>query len=193
MYLITACITAIALAAAEVPATEPDPETNRMLFDFRHEDTSGRWQRLNDTVMGGVSQSFMGRTDDYGVFGGTVSLENNGGFASVRSLPEAMDLQAYDAFALRVRGDGHRYALGVRTDPGWDGVSYHAAFDTVDGEWVDVVVPFSELVPQWRGRHVPQAGPLDPSAIQTFGIMISDKQEGDFRLEIETIRAIRRD
>ena len=187
MHLAAATIIAIA------SITQPDaaePTDTMMLFDFRHEDTAGTWQRLNDTVMGGVSESFMGRTDDFGVFMGTVSLENNGGFASVRSVPSAVDLSKFDAIALRVRGDGKRYALRVRTDPGWDGVSYHAAFDTEAGEWIDVTVPFSNLKPQFRGRAVPQAGPLDPASIHTFGIMISDKQEGDFRLEIESMQSV---
>lgn len=44
------------------------------------------WQAINDGVMGGVSVSRL-RFDStgYAVFEGVVSLENNGGFASVRA------------------------------------------------------------------------------------------------------------
>lgn len=184
MPLLTLAIALIASNPGE------NPMNAKTLFDFRHEETAGRWQRLNDTVMGGVSSSDMGLTGEHAVFAGELSLENNGGFASVRSRPEKMDLSEFDAIALRVRGDGKRYALRLRTDDGWDGIAYHAAFDTDAGEWIDVVIPFDDFQPQFRGRRVPQAGPLDPAAIHTVGIMITDRQEGDFQLELAWIQAI---
>ena len=45
-----------------------------------------RWTSVNDVVMGGVSDSLMQVSEDgTGVFAGHLSLENNGGFASVRA------------------------------------------------------------------------------------------------------------
>jgi len=188
MYLI-----ALALCAAVSHPEPVDLESadTMILFDFRQEESVGPWQRLNDTVMGGVSESDLKLTGEFAVFSGMLSLENNGGFASVRSVPEQVNLSDYDAIALRLRGDGKRYALRLRTDPGWDGITYHASFDTVAGEWIEVVVPFEDLQPQFRGRRVPQAGPLDASSVHTFGIMITDKQEGAFRLDIEWLQAVK--
>ena len=39
------------------------------------------------------------------LFAGRVSLENNGGFASIRSGPRRWDLDAYSGIAMRFRGE----------------------------------------------------------------------------------------
>ena len=149
-----------------------------------------RWTSVNDVVMGGVSDSLMQVSEDgTGVFAGHLSLENNGGFASVRApLPEN-DFTGYDGIVLRVKGDGRRYSFRVRTDMLFDGVVYRQEFDAPEGERVDVELPFSDFKPSFRGRIVPDAPPLDPSRIFQIGFLISEKQEGSFRLEIERIDA----
>ena len=70
------------------------------------------WTPLNDTVMGGVSSSRVIEHDGVLRFTGEVSLEHNGGFASMQT---DVDLDLHDAtgLTLRVRGDGQRYKLGV--------------------------------------------------------------------------------
>ena len=149
-----------------------------------------RWTSVNDVVMGGVSDSLMQVSEDgTGVFAGHLSLENNGGFASVRApLPEN-DFTGYDGIVLRVKGDGKRYSFRVRADMLFDGVVYRQEFDTVAGEWMDVLLPFSDFKPSFRGRIVPDAPPLDPSRIFQIGFLVSEKQEGSFRLEVERIDA----
>lgn len=52
------------------------------------------------------------------------------------SVPE--DLSAYDGFELRLKGDGRRYKLIIRTSSDWDTVGYTASFDTVAGQWQSV-------------------------------------------------------
>ena len=44
--------------------------------------------------------------------------------------------------SMRVRGDGRRYKLILRDTEGFFALSYHASFDTVEGEWIDVEFPF---------------------------------------------------
>lgn len=50
----------------------------------------------------------------------------------------AEDLSAYDGLELRLKGDGRRYKLIVRTSRDWDTVGYTAGFDTVGGQWQSV-------------------------------------------------------
>lgn len=52
------------------------------------------------------------------------------------SVPE--NLSAYDGLELRLRGDGRRYKLIVRTSSDWDTVGYTAGFDTIEGQWQSV-------------------------------------------------------
>jgi hypothetical protein len=104
--------------------------------------------------MGGVSASHM-RHDPagHGVFAGEVSLENNGGFASVRALAEVPET-AVGALAclLEVRGDGRRYKFNLRTDGGFDGITHQASFQPPAGEWAVVRLPLEGFVATWRGR-----------------------------------------
>ena len=63
-----------------------------ILFDFDSEEKSGQWYIVNDGVMGGISESEITLNDDgTATFRGDVSLENNGGFASVRALVDEMN------------------------------------------------------------------------------------------------------
>ena len=68
------------------------------------------WAVVNDGVMGGVSESRFTQRRGIGTFSGTVRLENNGGFASVRSTPALAAVPAdATSFDLRVLGDGRQY------------------------------------------------------------------------------------
>ncbi|MEM1350525.1 MAG: CIA30 family protein [Myxococcota bacterium] len=144
---------------------------------------------VDDRVMGGVSRSAMRRSDSgHALFTGTLSLEHNGGFASVRSCGVELDLSEEDALILRVRGDGKRYKLRLHDDR-LDDVSFQSSFGTEAGVWIEVELPLDEFRPVWRGRAVPRAKPLDRSRVAMVGLMISDKQVGEFTLELDWLAA----
>lgn len=150
----------------------------------------GSWRVVNDGVMGGRSQSEIRNSGEgTAVFTGVVSLENNGGFASVRASLGEVDLSGYTALAVRVLGDGKRYFLRLRTDDLFDGLAYQATFEAAPGEWQVVEIPFAEFLPTYRGRIIPDAPPLDTGSISQISFMIADKQEGQFRLEIAWVHA----
>lgn len=160
-----------------------------LLFDFSDTETTGRFDPIGDEVMGGVSVGRMQQGDGFAVFGGTVSVESIGGFASVRSFPDRYDLNGYVGIELEVRGDGKTYSFSLTPDLRFDTVVYRARFTPPAGEWSVTRIPFEEFKPTFRGDVLTKAPPLDPSRITTFGLLISDKQEGDFRLEIRRIDA----
>jgi monofunctional biosynthetic peptidoglycan transglycosylase len=157
------------------------------LADFTDPEEAARWRSTDDVVMGGRSSSAVRAGDGVGVFAGEVSLERGGGFASVRRRDQPVDLSGRDAIELRVRGDGKRYKLNLRTSGDFDGVVYQAAFETVAGEWQTVRLPLASFAPRFRGR--PVTGTLDPARVCSLGLLISDRQAGPFRLEVATIRA----
>lgn len=158
------------------------------LIDFSKADRGG-WHAINDGVMGGVSQSDIRRTDQgTGVFEGVLSLENNGGFASVRVVVERRNLTTYSGLEVRVRGDGRTYQLRLRTNDSFDGIAYRADFETRDGEWTTTRIPFGQFLPGFRGRTLSDAAPLDTSQIQQLGFMLADKKPGPFSLEIDFVR-----
>ena len=143
------------------------------------------WLAVNDGVMGGVSRGRMVATEDGLRFEGELSLANNGGFASVRRVLEA-DLSAATSVRLEVRGDGRTYQFRLRLDQRYDGVAWRADFAT-SGEWQTIDLPFDEFVPVFRGRRVPEAGPVVAADIGQVGFLLADKTAGAFALDIRSI------
>jgi len=162
----------------------------RILIDFKNADERENWQIINDGVMGGISQSEIVFNDTgTATFQGRISLENNGGFASTRSKSHSYRLDGFMGIHARIRGDGKEYQLRVRTDNRLDGISYRFRFATQPETWLNIRVPFSEFVPTFRGRILSNVSPISPDQIQQVGFLISDKQAGIFRIEIDWIKA----
>jgi len=163
------------------------------IFTFENESDTAVWPATNDGVMGGLSQGRSEVTRDGLLrFSGNVSLENNGGFSSIRSVPAERDLSAYDGLLVRVRGDGKRYALTLQTDVRIRAGSYRIKFDTKADEWLEVFIPFADFRATSFGVELPNAPPLDPRKIRSFGFLISDKQAGPFALDVDWIKAASR-
>lgn len=172
---------------AQTMNTNSNPDV--VLFDFTTVKISD-WQIVNDGVMGGISTSSFQVTNGTAVFRGDVSLENNGGFASVRTLPARFELDEASTFLLRVRGDGRRYKFTARMDSSFDGPVYQHVFSTTQGEWEEIRLPLKNFAPSFRGRSLPGEPPLSASQITSVGFLISDKQAGPFQLEIAWIKAL---
>ena len=158
------------------------------IYDFNRPETSGSWMIVNDGVMGGVSQSRLS-LDEQGalVFEGRVSLDYGGGFASVRLIVNQLDAQKYQGIFLKIRGDGNKYQLRLRQTSRVDGAAFYQRFKTEIGKWLEIYLPFNEFKASYRGRLLPNHPELDTSRIAQIGLMISDKQNGDFRLEVNRI------
>lgn len=159
------------------------------LIDFRDAGEANRWRAINDAVMDGVSRGGLTVEDGTGVFSGETSLENNGGFASVRRDPEAFDLARQAGMALRVRGDGRTYQLRLYTDQLPRGAAYRAEFQPTADQWQRITLPWHAFEPMFRGRRLGEVAPLDPARIDQVGLMIVDRQAGPFRLEVAWLDA----
>ena len=81
--------------------------------------------------MGGISEGTYRITRDKTlIFSGRISLENRGGFASIRTEPRDLNLDGYDTIAVRVKGDGRTYYLNLRTSSRQVAASYRAPVKT---------------------------------------------------------------
>ena len=161
----------------------------KVLFDFSSTGVRPPWQIVNDAVMGGVSTSAFESSGGAAVFRGVVSVENNGGFASVRSSPARHKLGGCDRFVIRLRGDGHRYKFTVRTAAGFDTPLYQCAFPTKRGVWEELQLAFNDFVPTFRGQVLADVPPLNPAKVTSLGFLIADQQAGPFQLEIAWVKA----
>ena len=138
--------------------------------------------------MGGVSDGNVRITEQNLEFYGTLSLENNGGFASVRSKAAKMDLSKYDGLVFKVRGDGRDYYLNVHVPSYQIAFSYRASFKTEKDKWTEVTIPFADLKATSFGRMVEKAKPLDASNVEAVGFLLADKKAGPFKLDLAWIK-----
>lgn len=162
----------------------------KLLIECKSPEEEKRWEIINDVIMGGHSESRITMTPEKtALFEGEVSLENDGGFASVRTDIGDHFLDGFKGLSVRVRGDGKRYRLRVRTVDAPEGFAYQTSFVTQTDTWLTLHMPFSAFEPFSRGVVVPNAPPLTRSDIRQIGLMIADKQPGLFRLEIDWVKA----
>jgi len=162
----------------------------KTIIDFSSPDEQDRWEIINDAVMGGVSSSRISIIENKtALFQGVMSLENFGGFASMRTHPREFELARCKGLIIRVNGDGKDYRLRLRTDTSYEGIAYQAHFATEPDRWIIVRLPFDAFIPVYRGQVMNDAPSLDITAISRIGFMIADRQEGAFRLEIGWVKA----
>jgi NADH dehydrogenase [ubiquinone] 1 alpha subcomplex assembly factor 1 len=147
---------------------------------------NNQYMIVNDTVMGGQSFSRFDVNDLSASYSGKVSLENNGGFASVRMIwPfNTEESQGKSLIALNVKGDGMKYQLRLRTNKGFDGAAYSQPFETIKGQEQIIYFSASDFVPTFRGRTLNNMPELKLSEVKQMGLMVADKQQGPFNIQL---------
>ena len=154
------------------------------LIDFPDEIGHKGWRVVNDGVMGGrSSSSFVVQNKGNAVFSGTVSLENNGGFASVRYEVNAA-IAGKTTFVLHLLGDGKTYRLRVKAKRNTP-YSYEAIFETT-GRWQTIEIPVNDMVPVYRGRTLDLPN-LSADTLEEIGFLVGNKKQETFKLEIKSI------
>ncbi|MGI2261477.1 CIA30 family protein [Shewanella sp. GXUN23E] len=162
------------------------------LFDFSTLDSARDWYSINDGVMGGLSRSRLSASPlGFAVFSGHVSLANGGGFASVRCDFADTNLSAAGYIRLLVKGDGRQYKVNLRDSLAPDSPVYQQAFVSRadDDVWQQVNLPLTEFHARRRGQPLPGIS-ADFSAIKSLGLVIGDRQGGDFTLQILSVEAV---
>ncbi len=163
------------------------PDTTWLLFDFSDPAAVAEWDAIDDRVMGGISSSRL-KLDPAGhaIFEGNVSLERNGGFASIRSRPANRGTPGAQTCFIEARATGKRFKLNLLTDDAFDSTNYQASF-TPESAWQALHIPLANFRATFRGREVPGAPSLDPARIRHVGLMIAERQAGPFALEVRRI------
>lgn len=173
-------MTALASAGTKNSVTE---------FD-RKEASQFDWQVVDDGVMGGLSKGKLEISKE-GIlsFSGTLSLENNGGFSSIRTGGLELDLSNAKGLVARVKGDGRSYQMRFSTDARYRGmeVSFSGEFPTKKGKWTEVKIPFDQFGGSFRGMQLKDEK-FDPAKIRRLGILLGDKKPGLFELHVDWIR-----
>jgi NADH dehydrogenase [ubiquinone] 1 alpha subcomplex assembly factor 1 len=163
-------------------------DTNRqVLLNFEDSKSIRNLRTINDSVMGGRSVGRYRLTDKKMLeFYGRLSLENNGGFASIRLPSGNLNLKKGDILILRLRGDGRTYNMNLYAQQNLGGISFRQSFKTLPNKLIEVKLPIDKFIATWRGRAFPKQK-LTPGDVTGLGFFLGDKKEGEFNLQLESI------
>ena len=183
----SACLGTLALAALFTQS--PLSAAEKTVASFESDEPLKSWTSVNDGVMGGISKGGFKRSEQGTLlFTGDLSLENNGGFASIRMKPSALGLSGMSALVVKARGDGRTYWVDLRVTNQMNASSYRAYLPTTAGEWQETRIPFADFKLQAFGRELP-VKPLNVAAVTSVGFTLADKKAGPFALEIGAVNA----
>ena len=128
-------------AAPATTAAAPAP----FIMEFTTDATEPSWIAVNDGVMGGLSTGGPRLENNILHFTGTLSLENNGGFSSIRTKSLTQDFSAATHLVLRVKGDGREYSLNLYPNKPLVAFTYRATVQTKKDEWIEVKFPLDKF------------------------------------------------
>jgi hypothetical protein len=140
--------------------------------------------------MGGLSESTLRRStqNESWIFRGNLSLENNGGFASIRSPQKEYDFRNFRGIEIKVRGDGKDYGISLSEDYYFTGFYYHYSFSTRPDEWMTIQLNFDQFLPQYFGKPFEYSRKVDLDEIKEISLIIGEKQSGPFQIEFDSIK-----
>jgi NADH dehydrogenase [ubiquinone] 1 alpha subcomplex assembly factor 1 len=158
---------------------------SRVIYDFRKTSDVENWVIVDDVVMGGKSSGTIKlNAEGHGVFEGAVSLENNGGFSSVRYTFEKTLIKESTKIILKLRGDGKTYQFRIKSNSK-DYYSYISTFSTTN-EWQEIQILLKDMYPSFRGRKLDQPN-FSKDYIEEIAFLISNKKQENFKLLIDKI------
>ncbi|WP_026718498.1 CIA30 family protein [Flavobacterium antarcticum] len=155
------------------------------IYDFDKSASANDWRIVDDVVMGGRSNGrFSIDSDGHGIFEGKISLENNGGFSSVRYQFEKVAVTENSAVLITLKGDGKDYQFRIK-DKSSTSYSYITTFKT-SGEWQTIEIKLSDLYPSFRGRKLDLPN-FESDFFEEIVFLIGNKREENFKLVLDKI------
>ncbi len=164
------------------------------------------WTTLNDTIMGGSSQSSCILTDQGLSFSGFL-VEEGGGFISCKSpsFTPPIDLSHFSGIKIAIDGHGRTFKFAIACSDrflGVDGlffdrIKWVAEFSTELIGTSIVQIPLTKFIPTIRTKKVSLKAPLRKSSITQFQILYSkfgmpgelntEFQPGDFEILLRSL------
>lgn len=156
------------------------------VINFNEVNEVKKWRITNDSVMGGESTSQIVHQQNYGLFKGTISLENNGGFSSVFRAVEQLT-KVINVVMIDIEGDGHTYQLRMVVNIEGYRLNYKCDFKTVAGTRKRLKFNLADFQAIFRGRAIINVPKLASEAICEIGFLINPKIAENFALKIYQI------
>jgi NADH dehydrogenase [ubiquinone] 1 alpha subcomplex assembly factor 1 len=159
--------------------------TTAIIFDFNKNSDLKNWNIVDDVVMGGKSSgTFTLNNKGQGVFEGAISLENNGGFSSLRYRLGKTPIQEATAIVLKLKGDGKAYQFRIKSNA-MNAYSYVSVFQT-SGDWQEIHIQLKDMYPAFRGRKLNQPN-FEKESIEEIAFLFGNKKQERFKLLLDKI------
>ncbi|AUC81860.1 CIA30 family protein [Lacinutrix sp. Bg11-31] len=159
--------------------------TSTPIFNFTKDANISNWRIIDDVVMGGRSNgNFALNNNGHGVFSGEISLENNGGFSSLRYDTETIAISKHTKVCIKLKGDSKDYQFRIKANRK-ERYSYITTFKT-SGEWETITINLKDMYPAFRGRTLDYPS-FDKTNIEELAFLIGNKKAESFELLIDSI------
>jgi hypothetical protein len=155
------------------------------LVDFLDKSSLDNWTVINDSVMGGKSKGSISITEAACLkFEGIISLQNNGGFSSVRYQFDKINIEKKNKLILYLQGDGKSYQF--RLKPNIDNYYSYAYDFKTNGNWQKIEIMLNKMKARYRGRDI-ELGSFADNKIEEISFLIANKKDEAFKLLIRRI------
>ena len=158
-------------------------------IDFGQKTGGQDWQIINDGVMGGLSKGQVEISEETLIFKGTVSLENNGGFTSLRGPYQNYDLSNFETLTIKYKSTGQDIAFRMKLHERWYMPYFKANLRSTDNEWQTVSIPLKDFEQYRVGDATGQKmSPKDLANVIGLGFITNSKKASAFQFEVDFIR-----
>lgn len=162
---------------------------NAQIIDFGKQTGGQYWSVTNDRVMGGLSKGNAWLSDSTVVFKGEVSLDNNGGFSSLRSPYYSLDLSRYQSAEVRLKASGLNFSITFAKNRRFYIPNYKYIMKLESNQWEVVTFDLTELREYRIGNATGKTiTPSDLKSLIGISFINEGKEEGPFVLEVDYIK-----
>ena len=147
------------------------------------------WILLSDNIMGGVTKSKIEYTTNSVLLSGNISLDNFGGFSSVKTKFKKIDLSAFKGIRIRHKSNNQKFAFTLEDTQNWTLPNYKGNFfNQKPNEWETSTILFKDFKEYQIGEPTGEKLELERlKNIVRIGVITTEKKEGPFSLEIDYI------
>lgn len=161
---------------------------NNFTLNFGEHKESPQWMAINDTVMGGRSQGELSTNQNSFAFKGSISFENNGGFASVRGPFQETNLSDYSTVEIRYKTTGQSFALTLENYRPFYMPYYKKTLPNSNGNWKTVTLQLKDFKAYRLGEETgDKLSKTILKEIIRIGFINGEKKEGAFSLEVDYV------
>ena len=157
------------------------------IIDFTQPNEHQKWLAINDNVMGGISIGQLYYDGKTCRFLGALSLENNGGFSSIKRYIESLSKEV-NTIEFMFTGDGHTYQLRLTTWKNGERIQYKHDFTTIKGKQQTKTFHLHNFQAVFRGQLLNHTPDLVAEDIKQVGFLIANKQTSAFALGLTHIQ-----